>query len=224
MNLRLLALAASAATVAVPAGAHADEATTVSLHVDSPYVVTVERSAPGSREWQAVCANPCDVPVPVLGQYRVRGRGVTPSAPFTLTPEGPTAILQVTPGSKNKTRTGWFVVAGGAAAVVAGAVIDAVGTGQGQVAGQGGPGDPGNTSTARVNFYLAGTTLLLAGLAAAWYGGALVVDNAHSRVRENDSPAADDGGEGSRDTLARVAETALAEAPSVVVPLFRASF
>jgi hypothetical protein len=196
----------------------------VSLHVDSPYVVQVEHRAAPDQAWVAVCANPCDAPVPAVGQYRVRGRGITSSAPFTLDPQGPSVVLQVSPGSKDKVRTGWFVVGGGAAAVVVGAVLDAVGTGQGTVAGQGGPGDAGTTSNDKVNFYLAGTTLLLAGLATALYGGALVFDNAHSTVHENDAPPPLPAPEGRRDPLLLHAEAELARSPAVLVPVLRIAF
>jgi hypothetical protein len=217
-------LAAGGLLISTPA--RADGAAMVSLHVDSPYVVEVERRDPGDKTWTPVCTNPCDIDVPVVGQYRVRGRGVTPSLPITLTPQGRSALLQVTPGSKDKNRTGWFVVSGGVAATIVGAALDVVGTGQGMVAGQGGPGDSGTTSSTKVNFYLAGTTLLIAGLATAFYGGALAYDNAHSIVRENDAPAPmrPPEVEATRDAVTRAAEAALASTLAVVVPLVSVAF
>jgi hypothetical protein len=218
-----LFLAAAAGSLA-PGSARADEAGTVSLHVASPFVVEVEHRDQPDKPWAAVCTNPCDLEVPIVGQYRVRGRGVTSSAPFSLRPQGRSAVLQVSPGSKNKERTGWFVIGGGVAAVLVGAALDAVGATQSTVAGQGGQGDPGTNTNSRVNFYLAGTTLIIAGLAAAIYGGSFVYDNARSTVRENDAPPAPPAPEGSRDGILQQALAATDTGGALVVPVLTATF
>jgi hypothetical protein len=151
---------------------------------------------------------------------------VSASSGFTLSPppEGSgSAIVQVTPGIKKKATQGWFIVGGAGAAVVVGAVIAAVGTGEGQVAGQGAPADSGTTSSAKVNFYLVGTTLIIAGLAAGIYGSALALDNARSTVHQNgDRPAPTTTG--SSDPFVQRAEALLDGAPRAVVPVFTATF
>jgi hypothetical protein len=226
----LIPLFATAAGLLASPPARADGPSTVTLHVDSPYVVQVEHRNPDDTAWAPVCTNPCDVEVPVVGQYRVKGRGVTTSTPITLTPQGSSAILQIAPGSKNKERNGWFLVGGAATAIVVGAVLDAAAATQGTVAGEGGPGDPGTNSNGRMNFYLAGTTLIIAGLATAFYGGALAYANAHSTVRENDArpnpPARtpEVEVEASRDAVTREAEAALAREPALVLPLVTLRF
>ncbi len=216
-----LALSVAAAWfLLLPTPAGAQESATVRLHVDTPYVLEVDHRGPGVLAWEQVCTSPCDIPVPALGQYRVRGQGLTSSAPFTLNPVRESAVLQVSPGNKKKERTGWFVIGGAGAAVVAGAVLAAVGTGEGQVAGQGGPGDSGMTSSAKVNFYLAGTALIVAGLVAGVYGGSLVLGNSQSTVRESDEQAPStpvSPQSGAREV--RGVEAALARAPTFVVPI-----
>ncbi len=224
-----IALVLGSAQLFVSPAAHAQGSAGVTLHVDTIYVLEVDHRADPKAAWKHVCTSPCDVAVPPDGEYRVRGHGVTASAPFALHSQGDHALIQVTPGIKNKERTGWSIIAGGAAAVVVGAVIDAVGTGEGMVAGQGGVGDAGNTSSAKVNFYLAGTTLIVAGLVAAVFGGSFVFDNAHSAVHEGPAGTPnpgrfEEGEHATRDPVTRSAEVALDRAPSIVVPLFTTTF
>jgi hypothetical protein len=220
---RVALLTLPVALVLTAAPARADGTTTL-LHVASPYVVDVDRQALGSVVWEKMCTSPCDVPVPVDGLYRVRGVGVSASSPFALIPQGGSAIVQVTPGIKKKATAGWFIVGGAGAAVVVGAVLDAVGTGQGQVAGQGGPGDSGTTSSAKVNFYLVGTTLIIAGLAAGIYGGAMALDNAKSTVHQGGDLPAPPTSTGSSDPFVQRAEAFLDTAPRAVVPVIMGTF
>ena len=217
-----LALSLGWAQLFVSPTAHAQGSAGVTLHVETPYVVGLEHRADPTQAWERVCVSPCDVEAPADGEYRIRGQGVTPSAPFALRAQGNSVLIQVSPGIKNKERTGWFIVGGGAAAVVVGAVVDAVGTGEGMVAGQGGPGDPGNTSSTKVNFYLAGTALIVAGVAAAFFGGSLVFANARSAIHESERQAPAETT--STDPVARAAEVALDRAPSIVVPILTATF
>jgi len=205
----------------------AQEAPPVTLHVSSPYVVDVEHRDSPQQRWVSLCVNPCDNAVPSAGEYRVLGRGVTSSTPFRLSPQGSSVTLEIKPGSKKKLRAGWFIVSGGAAAVLVGALIDAVGTMEGTVAGEGAAGDSSNTSNARQNFYLGGTILLIAGLATAFFGGSMVFHNQHTGVNENDTPPPSDPPSPTAASAVRekAPETAaLDRAPSFFVPVLSATF
>jgi hypothetical protein len=103
-------------------------------------------------------------------------------------------------------------------------VLDAVGTGEGQVAGQGGPGDSGTTSSAKVNFYLVGTTIIIAGLAAGIYGTAMALENARSTIHQNGDQPARATTTGSSDPIVQRAVALLDGAPRAIVPLLTASF
>jgi hypothetical protein len=226
--LLLVSLAGLLAGHAAQAEEPAPTPPSVTLHVESPYVVDVERRDSPRQPWASVCVNPCDAAVPVEGEYRVRGRGVTSSVPFRLAPRGEAATVDVTPGNKKKLRTGWFLVSGGVAAALVGSVIDGVGTMAGSVAGQGDAGDSGKTSNTRQNLYLGGTLLVIAGLATAFYGGSLVFNNQHSGVKETDTPPPPPDPPppaAAWDLEEKAPETALFDrAPSFVIPVFSGAF
>ncbi len=190
----------------------------VTLHVDSPSPVSIEKRADANAPWEHVCESPCDQHVPIEGEYRVTGTDVNESKPFQLHTRGDTATIKVTPGSPGKARTGWIVLGAGGAVAIAGIIVDAVGTGQGHIAGA----DGATTDNSRTDFYFVGTSLLIVGALGAIYGGSMVLDNAHSGVEGTvmESPPA----RGSNDPVTHTAQAALAGAPRFVLPILSLKF
>jgi hypothetical protein len=74
---------------------------------------------PHEPEWQQVCVTPCVQPIPVNGDYRIGGRGITPSDPFKL--HAPRTDLDVNAGSGSAHNAGiYFTVLGLLAATASG--------------------------------------------------------------------------------------------------------
>ena len=118
---------------------------------------------------------------------------------------------------------GWAVFGLGAALTIGGVVIDAVGTSQGTLSGQGGVGDNGNTDNTRNDFYFIGTTMLVAGLATAFYGGrhGLVGQPRRGLALERQRHELTDA---RNDVATKAAQAKLASAPQVSIPLLGATF
>lgn len=147
---------------------------TVTLHVSSPRVVTVEREDTG----EVVCSSPCDRPVPAAARYRIGG--ARPSRPFTLDARGGAAKLTVAPASN---REFWGGVAGlgvGGALLAGGVVALAVG-----YANQGTVPDAGGTitDTTYTDTMTLGAVLIVAGAAAGLWGGATALSNLRTTVQ-----------------------------------------
>ncbi len=137
-----------------------------------------KRSTPGSA-WEHVCNSPCDVPTTTTEEYRVLGENLNDSKPFVLdASQGEKITLDVSPGVHNKAALGGWVVAGGAVLAVGGIVTLVAGSKSNYVAGDNGTGTP-NSNT---DWIFVGSGLLLAGVVAGLTGGALMYDNAHTKV------------------------------------------
>jgi hypothetical protein len=178
------ALAAPApATPAPPAdtaAAPAAPAGSVIVHIESPRVVTLEKRSGRNGAWEHVCNSPCDVATPTSEEYQILGEELNASTPFLLDgSQGEKITLEVTPGYHNTGARGGWVLAGGAALIVGGVVTLVAGSKSNYVAGDDGAGTSHNQNT---DFIFAGSILLTAGIIAAIGGGALMYDNAHTKV------------------------------------------
>ena len=123
--------------------------------------------------------------------------------------------------AKKKEKTGWIILAAGGVGFVTGVVFDIVGGFSGTIAGAGGSGDNGETSNARPAWVFAGTTLIVAGLAAGVYGGSMVLSARKGTDQTNTPPPKDDA---STDSVTKAAQARAASAPSFVVPLLSGKF
>jgi hypothetical protein len=147
----------------------------------------------------------------------------TPSSPAATPAAAPAPTPAPAEPEKDskKITTGWVLIGAGSAVGIAGIIINIVGANSGTVAGQGGQGDATTTDNTRFNLYFAGTTLIVAGLAAGIYGGALVWsgnnggDAKASEHKDDDAKA---------DGITKVAEAKFASAPSFVLPIVGATF
>lgn len=124
--------------------------------------------------------------------------------------------------AKQKEKTGWIVLAAGGVGFVTGIVFDIIGGFSGTIAGEGGPGDNGETSNARPAWVFAGTTLIVAGIAAGVYGGATIISARKGTDPTNSSHPQDDAS--TQDSVTRAAQARAASAPSFVVPVIGATF
>ncbi len=123
----------------------------------------------------------------------------------------------------DKIRTGWILVGVGSAVGIAGIVLDIIGANSGTIAGEGGPGDSGNTDNTRTDFYFLGTTLIVAGVVTGVYGGSMVWSgNNPDKVRTEDKPEVKD--DARIDNVTKVAQARFASAPSFVIPILGATF
>jgi hypothetical protein len=160
---------------------------TVVVHLDSPEPVNLEhRGGIGIERnpWEPVCHAPCDMAVPAGDEYRVTGPTVNNSKSFILkSGEGQKVTLQVTPGKQSKATAGYVLLGTGAGLAIAGTLVIVFGSRGGKTfpGGEGGA-DTSTTNNANYNFILAGTGLILGGVVAGVVGGALAIDNAHTRV------------------------------------------
>lgn len=123
--------------------------------------------------------------------------------------------------AKQKEKTGWIVLAAGGVGFVTGVVFDIIGGFSGTISGAGGPGDNGQDSNARPAWVFAGTTLIVAGIAAGIYGGSMIVSARKGTDQTNSPPPKDDA---STDSVTRAAQARAASAPSFVVPVISAKF
>ena len=124
--------------------------------------------------------------------------------------------------AKQKEKTGWIVLGVGGVAFVTGVVFDIVGGFSGTISGSGGPGDNGDTSNARPVWVFAGTTLIVAGLAAGIYGGSTIISA--RKGGDTTNTARPQGEEASNDSVTKAANARAASAPSIVVPIIGATF
>jgi hypothetical protein len=123
---------------------------------------------------------------------------------------------------KQKEKTGWIVLAAGGVGFVTGVVFDIVGGFSGTIAGAGGPGDNGDTSNARPVWVFAGTTLIVAGLAAGIYGASTIISARKGSDTTNSTRP--EGDAASNDSVTKAASARAASAPSIVVPIIGATF
>jgi hypothetical protein len=191
----------------------------VTLHVDSPTPVSIEKRAGATAAWEHVCESPCDQHVPVDAEYRVTGTDVNESNEFQLHPRGDTATVKVTPGSPGKARTGWIILGTAGAVGIAGIIIDGVAAGKDSTV----PGATGTTTdNSRTDLYFVGTTLLIVGALGSIYGASWVIDNRHSKVEGAvmEAPPA----HGSNDPVTHVAQSAFSSVPTFFMPLVTARF
>jgi hypothetical protein len=123
---------------------------------------------------------------------------------------------------KQKEKTGWIIVGAAGVGFVTGVVFDVIGGFSGTIAGMGGPSDNGQTSTARPAWVFAGTTLIVAGIAAGIYGGSMIVSARKGTDPTNSPKPQDDASSG--DSVTKAAQARAASAPSFVVPILGARF
>ncbi len=124
--------------------------------------------------------------------------------------------------NKQKEKTGWIILAAGGVGFVTGVVFDIVGGFSGSIAGAGGPGDSGETSNARPAWVFAGTTLIVAGLAAGIYGGSQIISARKGTDTTNSARPPEDAS--SSDSVTKAAQARAASAPSFVVPVIGGTF
>src|SRR6185436_6988511 len=61
----------------------------------------------GEPQWVPLCLAPCDAALPLGGEYRIAGEGITTSSPFAL--HGPNIEVRVAAGSYAVRRAGVFL-------------------------------------------------------------------------------------------------------------------
>jgi hypothetical protein len=150
------------------------------VKIKSEQKVSLERRDGAGSPWEFVCASPCGVATPTASQYRIIGDDVNESHPFVLDTSsgGDTVTLDVTPGSHNKERTGRILLIGGAAFVIGGVITLLAGSKSSTA-----PGDDGTaTNNQNTDFISVGSAVIVAGVLLGLGGGALMYDNAHTKV------------------------------------------
>jgi hypothetical protein len=133
----------------------------------------------------------------------------------------PTEESSSTTSSGGKKSTGWVLFGVGGALTIGGIVLDIVGTTQGTVSGQGGPGDAGTTSNAKTNFYWGGTALIVAGVVTGIVGGSMIWGKHESKSDSASRPHSEDA---QLDSVSKTAQAAAASAPGFTLPLVGATF
>ncbi|HEX8790526.1 MAG TPA: hypothetical protein VF765_06210 [Polyangiaceae bacterium] len=118
--------------------------------------------------------------------------------------------------AKQKEKTGWIVLAAGGVGFVTGVVFDIVGGFAKSV-----ESDGQSISNDRPAWVFAGTTLIVAGLAAGVYGGSMIISARKGTDQTNTPPPKDDA---STDSVTKAAQARAASAPSFVVPLLSGKF
>jgi hypothetical protein len=169
---------------AVPADARglpAPGGGTVVVHLEGPRPVVLETRGPGDR-WKSVCTMPCDVSVPLDGEYRIAGDGMRATQPLMLagTP-GQRLVLRVTDvGSKSGYTGGVVLVAAGPALIVSGLVVLITGALGNCPTISDGPGFCDRHSYAGEE--AAGVAVGVAGIGVLVGGIVLLASNSHSKV------------------------------------------
>jgi hypothetical protein len=203
-----LALAASAQLTLLSSPAMADDQKQTTRSEASP-------PAPDTKPTTGSEASPAPDTKPTTGTQ------ASPPAPDTKSTTGYEASAPPRRDS-SKATTGWILLGGGGALALAGIVVDAVGAGQNQVSGQGGAGDTSVTQHQKFDLLFAGTTMIIAGVAAGIYGGSFVLQS--KRDNQDASSAPPPPAQGSTDPVTKAAQASLASAPTVVVPVLGARF
>ena len=161
------------------AAAPASAPGTVTVHINSPRTVTLEKRASATSPWEHVCNSPCDVATSTSDEYQILGEDLNASAPFILdASQGEKVTLDVTPGVHNKAARGSWILVGGAVLVVGGVITLLAGSKSNYVAGDNGTSTP-NTNT---DWIWVGSLLIAAGVIAGITGGSFMYDNAHTKV------------------------------------------
>jgi hypothetical protein len=122
--------------------------------------------------------------------------------------------------SANKATTGWVVLGVGGALTITGIVLDAVAGGQNHLSGQGGPGDTSTTQNQKTDLLFAGTTMIVAGIAAGIYGGSLLIRSKHAAEDASREPTP----AGSADAVTKTAQASFASSPTFLLPVVGARF
>ncbi len=168
-----------AAATPAPPPPPANPPGTVTVHINSPKVVALEKRTDSGAPWEHVCNSPCDVPTSTNDQYQIVGIDLNGSRPFVLDSSlGDKITLDVQPGIHNKGARGGWLLAGGIVLAVGGLVTIVAGSRNTAV-----PGDSGaNFSTQNTDFIFVGSALITAGIVLGITGGSFMYDNAHTRV------------------------------------------
>ncbi len=141
--------------------------------------------ANGEPQWQPVCTAPCDAAVPLGGDYRIAGEGVTTSSSFAL--HGPATQLHVDAGSHTLRRVGTYFAVIGFIGAIAGGIFLGVSAIH--------PADPtssglGTSGYASIAGLAAGAGIGLIGVGMAVGGGTSVRDeNRHDLAHLTSPPA-----------------------------------
>lgn len=98
---------------------------TVLVHIDSPRPVELEQNQGG--QWSVACSSPCDVSLPISGQYRINGSGVRRSRVFGLAGQpGQRVVIQIDPGATSGFVLGIVSVSLGSAVLGVGLLVGLV--------------------------------------------------------------------------------------------------
>jgi hypothetical protein len=152
---------------------------TVTVHLNSPKPVSLERRASSGSAWEYVCTSPCDASVSLRDEYHIVGENLNSSKPFVLDgSQGDKITLDVTPGVHKKAQMGKWVLLGGGILVVGGVIMLVGGSRSNDVPGNGGA----VTTNTNDDWIFAGTAVIVAGVIAGITGGSFLVDNAHTKV------------------------------------------
>jgi hypothetical protein len=168
----------AALVLAFATNANADEEPTTMLHVESPRKVAVENVETGA----ILCHSPCDLAVPATARYRIAGS--RPSDTFMLASRKGSTTISVDPASKRGLVAGLAVGGAGVALAAAGAILLSVATAEKDetpLAGR----DGVTTESGFTDAMYAGSVMVFAGIAAAIWGGANVMNNWKTTVTGN---------------------------------------
>ena len=121
------------ATSFVTGLARADVPDEIKVHVDGDPNLVVERRIEDTELWESVCTGACDRKLPLVGRYRLLGRGIRESLWIALVPPEKDALkLDVKAGYSTAWGGGIALVALGATTMFAGTVGFIVGATQNQ--------------------------------------------------------------------------------------------
>jgi hypothetical protein len=115
----------------------------------------------------------------VSEEYQVVGTDLNASNPFILdASKGEKITLDVSPGVHQKVVTGGVILGSGAAVIIGGTITLIAASKSNTVSGANGSlTDHSNTDAISI-----GTTLIVAGAVAGIFGGAMMIDNSHTKV------------------------------------------
>jgi hypothetical protein len=169
--------AAAPATTAPAANAVASGMVTV--HINSPKPVSLEKRSGSTSPWQHVCNSPCDSATPTSDEYQIVGTNLNDSKPFILdSSEGDKITLDVTPGVHAKENAGKWILGGGIVFIAGGVITLAAGSKNTPPGGN----DGVVTNHSNMDAISVGTALILVGIIGGLGGTSLLVDNAHTKV------------------------------------------